>query len=288
MATTTTTRTDVPNFVDLLEKAVTEPGTISAAYFAFHGYSLGNQLLALFQCEARGMQPGPIASFHGWKDRGRYVRKGEKAIELCMPVTCTRRQDEAVSPDTPEQNAQTFTRFIYRRNWFVLSQTDGAPYQAPTVPDWNRARALKALDVNEQPFTMLDGNCQGYAKGRAIAVSPIASNPIKTTFHELAHVLIGHTVEAELRDDERTPRDIREVEAEATAMLVCAALNVPGIEDARGYVQHWNASGQPIPEASARKIFKAADAILRAGRQEIQGDGSESVVDDPNHRDVDR
>ena len=114
---------------------------------------------------------------------------------------------------------------------------------------------------------MLDGNCQGFAHDRSIAVSPIAANPLKTTFHELAHVIIGHTAEGELRDDERTPRNIRELEAEATLCCVCAALALPGIEEARGYIQHWYGTGQPIPEASARKIFKAADAILRAGRE---------------------
>ena len=49
-------------FAALLRTAVTEPGTISTAYSAFHNYSLGNQLLALGQCLARGLQPGPLAT----------------------------------------------------------------------------------------------------------------------------------------------------------------------------------------------------------------------------------
>jgi hypothetical protein len=55
------TTTPASNFSDLLERATTEPGTLSAAYFAFHGYSLGNQLLAMFQCQERGIALGPIA-----------------------------------------------------------------------------------------------------------------------------------------------------------------------------------------------------------------------------------
>src|SRR5689334_17957457 len=82
-------------FADLLQQAVTEPGTISKAYTAFHGYSIGNQLLALAQCTQRGIAPGPIATFMGWKDKRRYVRKGERAIVLCMPVTCKRKGTEA-------------------------------------------------------------------------------------------------------------------------------------------------------------------------------------------------
>ena len=37
----------------LLNEAVTKPGFIHEAYERFHNYSLGNQLLALFQCLAR-------------------------------------------------------------------------------------------------------------------------------------------------------------------------------------------------------------------------------------------
>ena len=69
---------NTPQFADLLNRALTEPGVISRAYTAFHGYSIGNQLLALMQCAERGIPPGPIATFMGWKDKGRYVRKGQK------------------------------------------------------------------------------------------------------------------------------------------------------------------------------------------------------------------
>ena len=47
------------SFAELLQSAVEEPGTLSAAYQQFHNYSLGNQLLAMFQCQERGLRPGP-------------------------------------------------------------------------------------------------------------------------------------------------------------------------------------------------------------------------------------
>ena len=61
----------------LLNEAVTKPGFIHEAYSRFHNYSLGNQLLALFQCLARGIQPGPLATFPRWKELGRHVKRGE-------------------------------------------------------------------------------------------------------------------------------------------------------------------------------------------------------------------
>jgi hypothetical protein len=128
------TTTTQPDFAALLATATTDPGTISAAYSAFHNYSLGNIMLAMIQCHARGISLGPLASFNRWKELGRYVRKGEKAIELCMPITCKRTIETTdASGDTVNDDA-TFTRFVFRRNWFVLSQTDGNPYAPPQPP----------------------------------------------------------------------------------------------------------------------------------------------------------
>ena len=277
------TQTTQPDFAAMLERITTDPGTLSSAYTVFWNYSIGNQILAMLQCAERGIPLGPIAPFNKWKELGRHVCKGQKAIELCMPVTSKRTIETTDDAGNPTTEEHTFRRFIFRRNWFVLAQTDGQSFEPPAPPAWNKARALRALDITEIGFDLMDGNCQGFARGRSIAVSPVAAHPFKTMAHEIAHIALGHTAEADLRDDERTPRNIRELEAEATAMLVCAALQQPGIEDARGYVQHWYGAGNPVPEASARKILKTADAILRAGRQELHAEGS---LDDPHHTDA--
>jgi hypothetical protein len=78
----------------------------------------------------------------------------------------------------------------------MLSQTDGVAYEASAIPTWDRARAVATLNVDEIPFEMLNGNCQGYAKGCQLAINPVAQMPAKTTFHELAHIELGHTTEA--------------------------------------------------------------------------------------------
>src|SRR5437899_6457623 len=81
-------------FRQLLEEAVTKPGTLMKAYSLFWNYSLGNQILALIQANQRGISLGPIASFNRWQELGRHVKRGTKAIELCMPVTCKRTVKE--------------------------------------------------------------------------------------------------------------------------------------------------------------------------------------------------
>jgi N-terminal domain of anti-restriction factor ArdC len=248
-------------FATLLEQAVNEPGILSSAYRAFHNYSIGNQLLAWAQCIERGIQPGPIATFQRWKELGRYVRRGEKAITLCRPVTVKR---ERIADDGTEETTAA-TWFVYRPNWFVLAQTEGQSLPEPETPTWDKDRALAALNVSEVPFDALNGNCLGFARERLIAINPVNPMPHKTRFHELAHVLLGHTSEGTLNDGELTPRNLREVEAESVALLCCAALDLPGVEFSRGYIQNWWGSGNPIPERSAQRILKVADQILKAG-----------------------
>jgi antirestriction protein ArdC len=248
-------------FAELLQRAVNEPGIVSAAYSAFHSYSIGNQLLAWAQCVERGIPPGPIATYPRWRELGRYVRRGERAITLCRPVTVKRRN---TTSDGTDEDA-TATWFVLKASWFVLAQTEGKQLPEAPIPAWDATRALTTLEVQEIPFEGLDGNCLGFARGRDIAINPVNPLPHKTRFHEIAHVLLGHTTEGTLHDGELTPRNLRECEAEAVALLCCAALDLPGVEFSRGYIQHWWGQGNPIPERSAQRILKAADQILKAG-----------------------
>jgi len=258
------------HFRKLLDEAVSKPGTLMKAYSLFWNYSLGNQILALIQAHKRGIALGPIASFNHWKELGRYVRRGEKAIELCMPVTVKRTVKESGPDGNDVETEVPFKRFVFRRNWFMLAQTDGNEFQLPAIPAWERTRALTALEVEEVPFEMMNGNCQGYAKGRQVAINPVSQLPAKTTFHELAHIELGHTSEA-VHDSETLPRSLKEVEAESVALLCLESLGMDGAEYCRGYIQNW-LTESAIPERSAQRIFAAADRILKAGiERPIQG-----------------
>lgn len=250
----------------LLERAVTEPGIISSAYSQFHNYSIGNQLLAWSQCLERGIPLGPMATYVRWQELGRHVKRGETALTLCQPVTIKREAGGEDAPDGPD--SEIFVRFTYRNRWFVLAQTDGQDLPTAEIPSWDQARALAALDVTEIPFESADGNTLGYAFGRSIAINPVNPMPDKSRCHELGHILLGHTAEGLQADGEITPRTLRECEAEAVALLCCAALGLPGVECCRGYIQSWWGTGNPIPERSAQRIFKAADQILKAGTTE--------------------
>lgn len=252
--------TKQPNWSALLSEAVNKPGVLSSAYSAFHDYSVGNQMLAWAQISDRGLPLGPIATYKRWAELGRQVRKGEKAIELVMPVTVNRKDENG------EKTGDSFTWFSLKPRWFVLAQTDGEDFAHEAVtPEWDRETALAALKITECRYESADGNCQGYATGETIAVNPVAAFPHKTRFHELAHVVLGHTKEHAMQDDERTPRDIREVEAESVAYICISILGLPGQEESRGYIQHWLGSSS-VEDKSAQKIFAAAQKILAAGK----------------------
>ena len=244
----------------LLEEAVNKPGSMLAAYSQFHQYSLGNCMLALMQCQGRDIQPGPIATYNRWQELGRHVKRGEKALTLCMPLTVKKKAEE----ETEEPECRTF--FAYKRRWFVLSQTDGEEVSFPEAPEWDREKALESLGIILDEFTATNGNTLGYASpGRKIAVSPLAPLPHKSLFHELAHQMLGHVGDSELTEKAELPRNLREAEAESVALLCCEALGLEGAEFCRGYIQDW-LKGGTIPERSAQRIFAAADKILKAGQ----------------------
>ena len=65
-----------------------------------------------------------------------------------MPVTVKAKTIDDNQADDP---AETFTRFIHRPRWFVLSQTDGADYTPVQMPTWSEPRALEQLAISRRP-----------------------------------------------------------------------------------------------------------------------------------------
>jgi N-terminal domain of anti-restriction factor ArdC len=152
---------DIPKWSALLVEAVNKPGLIMDAYSAFHHYSIGNQILALVQCQLRGLEPGPTNTFPGWQALGRTVKHGERALILCIPITRKVREE---APENNGENGENgerrFTSFMHKARWFAVSQTVGDEFTPPRLPEWEAERALAALDIEQIAFTATDGNCQ--------------------------------------------------------------------------------------------------------------------------------
>jgi len=278
-------KSNKPDWNALFEQALTQPGVMSKAYSVFHEYSLGNAFLAACQLFDRKLPLSPIATFNKWKELGRMVKKGEKAIQLVMPVQVKlkSKEEEGEAGITDQyQGAATKTIFILKNNWFALCQTDGAEFaQDVAIPKWDKARALASLGITEQDFSSMNGNAQGYAipNEKKLAINPLAALPWKTTFHEMAHCLL-HSAEAQMADGEMLQRCIKEAEAESVAYLCCATLELPGLEQSRAYIQHWLGSEEQSDEfkkKSAARVFAAANKILKAGECAVDGKGVKNV-----------
>lgn len=266
-----------PDWHSLFEQALTQPGVISKAYSVFYEYSIGNALLAASQLIARNLPITPIATFNNWKELGRMVKKGEKAVAMVMPVMVKSKSKDGGAVDNSNEiqvknEGETASRtiFILKNNWFSLGQTEGAEYAHEVVtPTWDKAKALSSLGITEEPFSHTNGNTQGYAlpSAKKLAINPLAAMPWKTLFHEMAHCLL-HAESAHLADHELTPQDIKEAEAESVAFLCCATLELPGLDESRGYIQSWLGSperSEEFKKRSASRVFSAANKILKAG-----------------------
>ncbi len=237
------------SFADLLRSAVTDPGIVSSAYRQFHNYSIGNQLLAWAQCLARGHSARPMATFPS----GRTGPTRPQGREGDHALPAGDDQADARRPTTAPTRADVFTRFIYRPHWFVLAQTDGADLPAvdDAQPGTPRERSQPSTSPRS-PSTRPTATSSAYARGRSIAVSTRSTRCRTRRASTSWRMCCSATPpRATQHDGELTPRNLRECEAEAVAMLCCAALICPASSSAAGTSR---AGGAPaIRSPSARR-----------------------------------
>lgn len=250
------------DYQNLFMEALKSTGKLLKGYQSFHRYSLGNQLWAMAQMLWAGLDVTPIATYKKWSELGRQVKKGSKALALYMPI------------QVDDENSKTGkkTIFVMRKKWFAMSQTEGddsneALQEFLSNPDFNWENALTNLGIEKVKFDLVEGNVQGFARKGQVAVNPIAELPIKTLVHEIAHNLLHLEQDGEFIDNPTTEHNLKEVEAEGVALFVSLALGLENhVPYCVGYVKQWLGKGNEIPADSIKKIFRAADKILKAGQ----------------------
>lgn len=249
------------DWAEVLDVALKSPGQLSNTYSRVHRYSFLNTILLLSQ-GARG----PTTSYKGWQGLNRQVNKGERGYNIVRPITVKSKYEV-----DDEGKPKTFTSFKLVRGAFTYNQTSGEELPEPEIPTWDFNLALGRLAIEEVAYDHVDANCQGYATGRKIAVSPIAKFPDKTRAHEAAHVQLGHTANM-TAGDSNLIRGVKEVQAESVAYLLFTELGLQEFFDpveSRGYIQHWR-QDQELKPNIIRQIFSATDAILKAGYPEVE------------------
>jgi hypothetical protein len=247
-----------------LQTAVTTDGSLLGVYDRFHNYSYTNQVLFLEQ----GYHE-PMGSWATWKKLGRHVLKDSRAGFVIVPLLVNEPEPE-LAPDneTLEEKRERVARLIgfkLVRGVFPLSATGGKELPHVDPPGWNLAQALDKLGIREVPFDQTNGNIQGVSRGLEFAINPIAVNRPKTIFHEIGHMVLGHTIGSYPPD---LHRGQMEGEAEAVALLSMKEVGLLDEDTAShiwGYLKHWMGD-DGFPETSIRRIFRTVEAILRAGR----------------------
>lgn len=249
----------------------------------FHDYSIGNQILIMFQRP----EATRVAGFTTWRDLGRFVKKGEKGIAILAPVMPPRpvcpacgekvAKNARYCPNCGEALEETidsprFFRVVYV---FDVSQTEGKPLPEMKVPvltgeanddlfAWLRYHLKQKgipLDFSSKPD--INPGVKGYYSREGIWVRPEEppAQQLKTLLHETAHYYS--------EDVFRLARVDAETIAESAAYVVGTHFGFDTGVRSFPYVALW-AKDKKILENNLGAIKKVSTIMINA-LSEIQG-----------------
>ena len=244
-------------------------------------YSVNNQILIMMQKPDATM----CQSFTGWKERGRFVKKGEKGIRVLAPAPykIEREQDKLDSSGKPifDSDGETVKEIVEIKvnafkpvSTFDISQTEGEP-----IPQLGVNELIGGvegydifIDVVKEAvgvpvtFERIEAGAKGFyslADNRIVIQENMSEvQTLKTLFHEAGHAVL-HSREAMDRSGEKKSRSQKECEAESIAYVVCQHYGIDTSEYSFAYVAGWS-KDQEVPElkASLDTIRKAASDLI--------------------------
>lgn len=221
----------------------------------FHHYSFGNIILIVMQCPTASR----VAGFQTWKKMGRYVKKGEKAIQIIAP--CPHKKKIMDGDEEKEIVWNTYKGVSV----FDVSQTDGEPLPeicrdlTAAVDQYEeKLEKLKAFAPVQVVFEDIHGGSHGYYSKKeekiAVKTGMAQAQTIKTLVHEIAHSL--------LHNDSEETSQVKEVEAESIAYTVCQYLGIDSGTYSFGYVAGWAGGDKEKLKKSLDNIQKTAHKII--------------------------
>jgi antirestriction protein ArdC len=232
---------------------------------SFHPYSLNNLLLI----HAQYPTATAVAGFRQWQTKGRQVRTGEKAIRIFGYSSRTIIEQD----DTGTETEHRIPRYPIL-SVFDLAQTDPipgtddhtSPAQRLTGHDDHGITDTLTRYLTSQGWTVsrepIPGDANGYvdpATRRVVidaALSP--THAAKTTIHETAHILLGHTDENPRTYLEH--RGLKEIEAESVAYIVAGLTGIDTSTYSIGYITSWTDDTTTI-KTTAEHVLRTAHHI---------------------------
>ena len=247
----------------------------------FHNYSFGN-ILAIARQRPTATR---VAGIRAWNELGRFVKKGEKGIQILAPmIGYRRRRDTAEQEPNANQDAKPAPALIGFRAVYVfdVGQTEGAD-----LPEFEHnitgevgahrdrmiafltAQNIK-LEFNEKIAPAL-GVSYG---GKVVLLSGQSkAEEFTTLVHETAHELLH---KAERRT--MTTATVRETEAEAVAFIVGQAVGLEMGTASSDYIQMYAGNAALLAE-SLEVIQRTSSVILAAILAEEAAEENEAVAE---------
>jgi hypothetical protein len=240
-----------------------------AAMARFHNYSFGN-ILAIARQKPDATR---VAGIRTWNEMGRFVKKGEKGIQILAPMMGHRRRNSDEGESERETEAKPQPVLIGFRAVYVfdVAQTEGAdlPEMEHSVTGEVGEHRDRLIDFLTQQNIALEFNekiapALGVSYGGKIALLPgqAKAEEFTTLVHETAHELLPR---AERRT--MTTQTVRETEAEAVAFIVGQAVGLEMGNASSDYIQMYAGNAALLAE-SLEVVQRTASTILRAIRPE--------------------
>jgi len=274
----------VDYLIQQLEAGHSETLTAYLATMArFHNYSFGN----ILQIARQRPTATRVAGIRAWNQLGRFVKRGEKGIQILAPITgYRRRKDEAEQNTATDASEETTAKpqpvLIGFRPVYVfdVAQTEGADlpefdHHITGEVGGNRDRLIAFLAQQniKLEFSEKIAPALGVSYGGKIALLPGQSEAeeFTTLVHETAHELLH---KAERRT--MTTQTVRETEAEAVAFIVGHAVGLEIGRASSDYIQMYKGNAALLAE-SLEVIQRTSAVILAALRTEEPVSRSEAV-----------
>ncbi len=243
----------------------------------FHAYSFNNCLLIAMQCP----EATQVAGFNAWKQLGRSVKKGGKAIRILAPLKYKREELDSVTGEVVELLG---IRGFKAVPVFDLAQTEGEPLPNSQISpllgcDLGLFEGLRQFSQQRGWSVKVEdlGGPNGVCRFRTheIVIDPKLSplHRAKTLAHEIAHSLLHDPSQY------REHRGDMELEAESTAFVVLDYFGLDSGDYSFGYVAHWQQDKDAISkvrevgqrvQAAAKQIIDALQSAQAEAKKELQ------------------
>lgn len=291
-------------------------------------YSLSNQVLLLMQAAERGTDPqfflpyGNRKRRTGWFRHNRYVREGETGFKVWAAVKRRPTEEQAQAWEAagrkvrrdPDGRPSIQVVGFRLESTFDVSQTDGEPFEVPTVQRLRRQRLSSAgiarLLDGDDPTDAFDdtvklikdagygfelaapgsrylGSANGVTVGGDVMLVKVRNDVstaqrLKTAVHELAHIRCEHLTGARIGEDLHRGR--KETEAESVAHIVCKTLGLDTAAYSDAYVMGWADGDMDLIKECAETVLRVAKQVLtdltpvRADLDDEMAESAEAVA----------